>query len=165
MALVEILHADGTLRLGASRNLVVYVWHDAPTLPQLRECGRVSRAVARAHPEGTALLDLIVGGIPRFSEDVRAEAARVSNDPSVSSLGAADVVLVTGLAGAAVRGFLGTLTLLSRMPRPRKVFGDVASAAAWLAPRLRVGGQAWTVPDVVAVAAEMRALPGARSAG
>ncbi len=112
--------------------------------------------MARAYPAGTGLLDIIVGGTPNFSQEMRDETTRLTHDPGYSRLGVADVVLISGLTGATVRAFLGTLALLShRRHRPHKVLGDVPSAAEWLAPKLGAGGEAWKPADLVAVATEV----------
>jgi hypothetical protein len=155
VGLVELHCAEPTCRIATARNLVVYSWRDAATLEQIRASGRVSRAMARKHPRGTGSLHIIAGGIPRFSDEVRAEAAKIRGDPSLSSLGVAEVVLVTGLAGVAARGFVSTVTLLGRAARPRKVFSDVPSAAAWLAPKLNAGGESWTAAELELVAGDV----------
>ena len=155
MALAEVLLSDATCRIGTSRNLIVYTWRDPPTVTQLREASRISRALGRRYPAGTGLFNVIIEGTPRFSEEVRVETARLTADPAVASLGSADVVLLTGFAGVAVRGFMNTANLLARVPRPRQVFGDMASGAAWLAPKLAVAGEVWTPAQVMAVAEEM----------
>jgi pimeloyl-ACP methyl ester carboxylesterase len=157
VALVEVHCAEPTCRIATARNLVVYSWREVATLDQVRASGRISRAMARKHPRGTGSLHLIAGGIPRFSEEVRAEAAKIRGDANLSSLGVAQVVLVTGLAGVAARGFLSTVTLLARAARPDKVFSELRSAAAWLAPKLAAGGEAWTAAEVEVVAAEVTA--------
>jgi hypothetical protein len=157
VALVEVHLAEPTCRIATAKNLVVYSWLDAATLAQVRASGRICRAMVRKHPGGTGSLHLIAAGMPRYDEEVRAEAARIRGDPRFSSLGVAEVVMVTGLVGVAVRGFVSTVNLLGRAVRPHKVFGDVASAAEWLAPRLSAGGEAWTAAEVVAIAAEVSA--------
>jgi hypothetical protein len=157
VALVDIVYSDATCRVGTSRNLFVYAWYDAPTLSQLQECGRLSRAMHRRHPQGTALLDLMVAGTPRFSEEIRAETTRLTAEPTTATLGVADVILLGGLAGVAVRTFINTVNLLGRTTRPHKVFSEVAPAAAWLGPKLSAGPERWTSADVAAVAADMLA--------
>jgi hypothetical protein len=47
--------------------------------------------------------------------------------------GTALVVLRRGFVGAAVRAFLPGVFLIARSKEPQKVFGDVPTAAAWLA--------------------------------
>jgi hypothetical protein len=155
--LVEVPYSDACCRIGTSRNLVVYAWWDVPAVSQLREAGRISRAAARKHPSGTALVNLVVSGTPRFSEEVRAESARIARDSELATLGGVDVILLTGLVGVAARSFLETVNLLSRAPRPRKVFGEVPSAAAWVAGKLAAGAEAWTGAQVEAAVTEVTA--------
>jgi hypothetical protein len=156
VTLAEIPFSNASIRIATSRNLVVFAWRDAPTVAEVRQCHRILRAVARQYPAGAGVINLIIQGTPSFSEAVRAEAARATSDPLIAKVGVAHVVLVTGFVGVAVRGFLSSVTLLGRSPRKSRAFGDVPSGAAWLAPRLSVGGEAWTPAEVAAVAVEAR---------
>jgi hypothetical protein len=161
VALAEVILAEPTCRMATARNLIVYSWRDAASLSQIKASGRVARATARKHPKGAGSIHVIAGGIPRFTDEVRTEAALIRGDRSLSSLGIAEVVLVEGLAGVAARSFLGTLALLGRSPRPQKAFRDVPSAAAWLAPKLAAGGVPWTAVEIEAAVAEVCAGHGA----
>lgn len=146
----SVVHQQDTLRIVTAGNLVIASWFDAPTLEQMRAFRRASQALKQRHPEGTAMVNLIVTGTPRFSAEVREEAALQQKD-ALHNLGAAHVILVGGLVGTAVRGFLGTMILLGRSKNPTRVFGDVAPASAWLLERLKNGPvEGWTLEDVKA---------------
>jgi hypothetical protein len=155
MALAEMHCAEASCRIATARNLIVYSWLDAPTLLQVRASGRLSRAMARKHRGGTGSLHVIAGGTPRFDEAVRSETAKIRGDATLSPLGVAEVVLVTGLSGVAARGFLSTVALIARAARPQKVFADLTSAAEWLAPKLSAGGEGWTPAEILAVVTEV----------
>jgi hypothetical protein len=154
---VAVVHADETLRLVTAKNLLVAVWSDAPTLTQMQSVGRAAAALRRAHPRGAAMLNVVRGGTPSFSNAVREEARRLTSDGHFT-LGVAHVVLLGGLVGATVRAFLSTIVLLGRPKEPTQVFGEAGAALGWLEARLATGGEGWTRDDVQA--AYDRALAG-----
>ena len=148
---VTVLAEEGSLRIIASRNVLVAAWRDAPTMSQLHALERVGRERGEQYPRGTALLNLALSGKPDFSADVRKETARVSALPDIFVLATAHIVLVRGLVGAAVRAFLSTSVLMARPTRPTKVFGDTLPAVDWVLARLAPAGEAWTRQGLVAV--------------
>lgn len=155
MAELETVHQDATLRIVTSRNVQVNVWTSAPTLEQMRVFGRTGAALARQHPRGTGLLNVILPGTPSFSEPVRAEVVRMMKQPALYALGAAHLILVGGFTGTAVRAFMSTAILISHPSRPNKVFGAPEDTAAWLAPLLSRGAEPWTREQIVALAGQL----------
>lgn len=154
MSRLDLLYTCPQVETSASRNLLVFAWFDVPSVAVTREVARVARTVAKKHPSGSGLMNVFLGGTPRFSDEVRAEIVKIDHDPSLFPLGIARVILVPGLAGVAVRVFLNTVTLLARQPlRPVQAFSGFSQAAAWLAPRLESGGEAWTAQEIVALTA------------
>ena len=154
MAEMETVHTDSTLRIVTARNVQVNVWSNAPTLEQMRVFGRVGLAQARQYPRGTALLNLVLGGTPSFSEPVREETVKLMKQAELFSLGSAHVILVGGFTGTAVRAFMSTTILLGRPRRPSKVFGEPETAAAWLAPLLAKGAEPWSPASLTALVAQ-----------
>jgi hypothetical protein len=152
MATVEIVHADATLRIGVCRNLFVLAWTGPPEAPHLRVMAKALQALAAKHDNDMAVLDVIVSGRPLFTDEVRDGLVRVLRDPRTQGRASAHVIEIGGLAGVTTRAFLSTAFLLARSPSPNKVFGDVASGAAWLAPILSKGSQAWSAAEMVAAA-------------
>ena len=147
---VEILYEDETNRHAVEKNVHLVVWFDAPNVEQMFEYGRCADAVAKRNPSGSALLNLVVDGMPRFSGEVR-EAAKKHTQKGLHTVGAAHVILVPGLLGSAVRGFLGTTVLLGRPKNPTKVFGDLDAATCWMLGRLHdAGGPRWSADDLLA---------------
>lgn len=142
-----VVHADESLKIVTAHNVLVVVWSDAPSLEQLRAMARAAEALRRAHPRGTALLNVIRGGMPSFDDAVRDEARRLTRDGHFD-VGVAHVVLIGGLVGAAVRAFLSTIVLLGRPKEPTQVFGEAGAALRWLAGRLAGGGVSWTPNDL-----------------
>lgn len=158
MTRLQIVHQDATFRIGVARNLMINAWADAPSLEQLRAFGRSARALSREHAGRTALLNVVLGGTPRFPEAVRDEAVKLTRDSGLGRLGVAHLILVGGLAGAATRAFLSTVVLLGRPRVPNKVFGDSRASAEWLAGVLTTGGAAWTADEILALQAEIDPL-------
>lgn len=152
MSNAETLYTDATLLMAAHRNLLIVAWTNAPNAEQLRECGRLGRVLGRKYPNGVGMLDLLISGTAKFSNEVRDEALKLNRDPKLFRLGVADTLLVTGLVGVAVRAFLSTVTLLGRPLVPTRMFGSVADSAAWLAPKLSLGGEPWTAAEIVGLA-------------
>src|SRR5690242_9085012 len=76
MAEVDLLYRDATLRLGAHENVILAVWSDVPTLPQLRELGSAGRTRKKTHRQGVAFFDVVLGGTPRFTDEVRNEVKK-----------------------------------------------------------------------------------------
>lgn len=151
-------YEDATLRLWTQRELLVASWFDAPTIAQMREVGRAGRALGAASPRGSALANVIVGGVPRFTDEVRDEGIRIARDRTFRR-GSCHLILASGLGGAATRAFLSMVLLVGMKAltfrsgagglgkgAPRsKVFGEVGAAAAWTAELL--GGE-WSSAEV-----------------
>lgn len=155
MAELETVHTDSTLRIVTTRNVQVNIWSNAPALEQMRVFGRVGAALARQHPRGTGLINLMMRGTPSFSEPVRAEVVKLVKQEVLFSLGGAHIILLGGLAGTAVRTFMNTAILLGRPRRPNKVFQEAETAVAWLAPLLARGAEPWSHAELAALIAQL----------
>lgn len=143
---VDVLHDDGTLRLGALRNLLIGVWREAPTVEQLRTVADRTREATVRHPEGVGYINAILAGSGRFPPEVRAEVARQARDASIRRLGVAHLVLLPGWKGPAARAFVRAAITIANAPAPNRVFGDDESCAKWLASRMANG---WTAAAIV----------------
>jgi hypothetical protein len=152
MAELEIAHTDAVVRMVTTRNVQVNVWSNAPTVESIRAFGRIGVAHARRYPQGTGLLNLIVGGgTPSFSERVREEVVKLMKAREAFRLGSAHLILSRGFNGTAVRAFLSTAILLGRPLAPHKVFSETEAAAAWLAPLLGAGAEPWSRAELTAL--------------
>lgn len=155
---------DGTFRITLAGNLLAATWFDAPTDAQMREFRRASVAMQKDHPSGTALVNLVCDGTPRFQPGVREEAARLMRE-RIHRLGSAHVVLVDGLRGSATRAFLNTAILVGRPRAPSRVFAEVAPAVAQLDRWLVPGAVRWTPPEVARIVDIAIARAGTRAYG
>lgn len=142
------VHEDPTLRMVSHRNVMFTVWTDAPTLSQVRVFHRESEVFTRSHPSGQVLVNMVLGGVPLFTEPVRDELVKIMKQGTTYTLGTAHLILVGGMAGSAVRAFLSTAMLLARPKVPNRVFGTVADAAVWVHERLGGAGAQWTVNEL-----------------
>ncbi len=127
----QIVYEDETLRQAYCRNVHVVAWYDAPSLEQMHAYGASASALSRRWQGKSALMNIVVTGVPRFSAEVRDAAANYTRE-GAHTLGAAHVILVGGLLGSSVRAFLSTAMLLGRPPNPTKVFGGIDEAALWM---------------------------------
>lgn len=136
---------DGAVILSLD-NLITATWFAEPTLGRLRALYHTTKSVKAKNPKGCAYAGLIIGGTPRFSAEVRNEAKRITAHVDHRDLAAAHIILIDGLIGSAVRGFLGATVLLGRPKEPTKVFSNISDAVRWLAPLLRVeGAPQWSI--------------------
>ncbi len=147
---LRLLHRDATLAVYWRGNLMIAVWHDAPTSDQLRRLEAL--ALDREVDDASALLlvNLVISGTPRFDYDVREQVGRLIKEGRSFRLGTAHVVLVPGLAGVATRAFLSAYLLLSRgAAGPVRLFTEIEPAAKWGASLLdeRAPG-VWTAAEL-----------------
>ncbi len=138
--------------LGSVRNLGLLAWRNAPEVDDIRYLRSYARTLGQTYSGKAGCIDIAFTGTPRFSEDLRTEVHGLATDPKVFPLGTAHVVMLGGLAGAAVRAFIATVTLVSRPPAPAKVFANLEEAGAWLLPKFGVN-DAWT-PHEIRIACE-----------
>lgn len=150
---LQVLHEDSALRIGAVGPLLMISWSDVPSLAQVQQLS----SVETSYREGAGcaklvVVNLILGGsldnVPRFTDEVRTEAARHIRRQAPWRAGAAHVIRLTGMRGVAVRAFLNTVVLVASPSAPTRVFADLDTAAPWLAPLLP--GDPWTAAQVLA---------------
>ncbi len=146
---LTILHADSTLVVAESENLLLAVWWDAPTATQMDVVARAARAMERRATAGSAFAQFVITGTPRFSSDVRRKAQEMSGKHS--DLGVAHVIEVGGLAGAAARAFLSALILIARDDTPVRVFSVPEEGAQWLASWLGGATAGWSAERILEV--------------
>jgi hypothetical protein len=151
MARLELVHEETTMRQWYCRNVQISAWFDAPTLDQMHAYGRAARSLSMRFGGRSALMNVIVGGVPRFTSEVRQAAADYTKE-GAHQIGAAHIILVDGLLGSSVRAFLSTMMLLGRPPNPTRVFGDIASASEWMAQHLtEKSPEAWMADELATV--------------
>ncbi len=90
-------------------------------------------------------VNLIVSGVPLFSEEVRRGLRKIAAE-NPNRLGLAQVVKIRGFAGATVRAFFSTLMTKEDV----RVFGSEEEAVPWITERLATSAEAWTSAQVMA---------------
>ncbi len=143
----QLVHADSTLVLVESGALLVAVWWDAPRADQMNTVNRAASALRRRFPGKTGYAQFVIEGTPRFSSEVRKQAAEQTG--AHAGLGTAHVIEIAGLAGAAARAFLSALMLLTQRDKPVRVFSDPRDAATWLSERLGGLEEGWSAKRVL----------------
>lgn len=129
---LHVEYRDDVLTLATAPYLQVVAWTGTPTVDHIETIDRVNRRQMRELPEGAAMFHLAVRGRPAFSPEVVEATKRSLARVEAWRTGTANVVLLEGLAGVAVRSFLNTINLLTRAKRPVRTFSDLASATRWM---------------------------------
>ncbi len=144
----EVAFENETARIATSRNIVVAAWAEAPrTTVELREFEKIGKRVSQQFEKRAIFANVIIGGTPSFSQEVRDEVTRMTRTP-MFHFGTAQIILVQGLAGVAVRAFLSTSFLLARTKIPNKVFGDLNFGVDWMHGRLCEGPIEWKRDEI-----------------
>jgi hypothetical protein len=136
--LVEV-YADERVMMCHEGALFLCGWSDAPTATQMRALSEHARRVEAACGP-SSLINIAFGGVPKFSDDVRALAAEATADPSRFQRSRAHVIMISGLRGIAVVAFVNTFVLRGKPPRPTKIFRSIDDAIAWTAPQMSTPG-------------------------
>jgi hypothetical protein len=148
--MTEIAFENAIARISTHENVLVLRWADAPRgVGELREFEKIGRKLTSAHDKKAILASVIVSGTPKFSQEARDEVTRLTRTP-MFHLGTAQIILVGGLAGVAVRAFLSTSVLVARPSTPTKVFAQLDPGIDWIEGRLREGPVSWTRGDLAA---------------
>jgi hypothetical protein len=129
-------YEDDRLRIITADNVQIAGWFDAPELAHLRTLDRCFKRLKREIEGAIVFVNVVVSGVPKFSAEVREEAARQAADFDERDLATCHIILVDGFTGTAVRAFMSTATLLGRPTHPTKVFGDLPGAARWITTQL-----------------------------
>ena len=131
---------DSILRLTSVGHVAIAAWNDAPpTVEYIDRLAAFLRALRKAHPRGVGFINLIIDGRPTFSDGVRKATGKLMRDEPIE-LGSAQVVLLRGFKGIAVRMFLNSVILLGRPQFPHKIFANLEEALDWIDPLVAAGG-------------------------
>jgi hypothetical protein len=132
----RVLASDEAFLAAIFRNVYLTAWWGDTTVARLRKVGELQSEVVRKCPKGFVALALIRSVNANLPADVRAEAERLTKEPPPGLRAIAQVIYGSGFAGAAIRSVATGMQLISRQPRPSKVFDTLEHATSWLAPRM-----------------------------
>jgi hypothetical protein len=129
---------DEILHLVAGPRIIVAAWRDAPTMVHMKPLWDLNAAIRRRlGDDHVAYANVVLSGTPLFSSEVREEVTALSRDYGSRGIAQANLILLEGFAGTAVRAFLSTMNLIARTKAPVKVFGTREETEHWLLERLR----------------------------
>ncbi|MDB4990217.1 MAG: hypothetical protein JWN04_5395 [Myxococcaceae bacterium] len=129
-------YRDETQCLLWHENVQLILSRTAPTLPFMKRIVLDLEVLYRQQGSRTGALLIIRDDVRPPSEEVRRYIAEELSRSSMAA--AAQVVMGTGFAGAAMRSILTLIQTISSAPYPMKVFSEPGAGAMWLAQELRV---------------------------
>lgn len=122
---------------GLWRQFAVHLFEGKVTLADM---DHIERASERWHAKVNGKLVEMVVILPsntKMTQDERVRMTKIIKRWEGKRVASATVILAQGLTGALHRSVLTGLQLLAAPPHPTKVFGTIAEATRWLAPRVR----------------------------
>jgi hypothetical protein len=153
----RVVHQDAVLVAVERGNALALAWYDAPQNGHLLTVLRLMRETAEHAGAKTCLMQVVVMGTPRFSDQTREEGAKMVRGSAKCTAASAHIIEIEGLAGVASRAFISTLLLIGRSRAPSKVFKEMREAAPWYVAQLATQGSVWTTGDVDALYRELKA--------
>lgn len=164
MAAPRITTLEPTYATGNWNDLFIGVWRGAMTVNDVRVWGLEHQRMATAFPRGFASFVLVEKQVPLPEHEIRRALARGMDVAGSSVRAMAGIQEARGFAAAVFRSLQTALSSLATSSYPRKAFGTVPDAAAWIALYLGttptdVSGPA--VTEAVETFREMIAAPGA----
>ncbi len=134
---LQIAHVLPEAVIGHFRNVFLWVWRGPATAATCERLHRAVNDVARAHPEGSGGITLIVPGVTVPSDDVRKRIVSLRREASAHGMrGGAILHEGDPLRRSLVRGVVTGLGLLTRDIYPQAVFGEADEAFTWLAEKI-----------------------------
>lgn len=147
-----VIHSAGDEHCVATwRNVLLTTWRGAVPVAPLAATRAISFGLAEKYAEGVAVYNIIERGIPMPDSETRKLAADIIHDTGDHLRCTSTCVIADGIWAGMARAALAGITLLARHTHPQKVFGDLASAAEWVAPLVVPDG---TTPDELVEMAE-----------
>ena len=164
MVTPRITTLEDSYATGNWNNLFLGVWRGPVTIDGARVWGREHERMAAAFPGGFASFVIVEKQVPIPDHPLRRALACGMDQAGTSIRGMAGVQEAQGFAGALFRSLQLALSSLASTPYPRKGFGSIPEAAAWIAPYLgaapnHVSSQA--VTEVAETFRQMITAPGA----
>ena len=128
----RVLASDGAHLAATYRNVFITAWWGDTTVARLKRVGELQEDVARRLSKGFVALALIRSSNTNLPADVRSEAERLSKTPAANMRAIAQVISGSGFAASMIRSVATGMQIVSRMPKPTKIFDTLDTAATWL---------------------------------
>jgi hypothetical protein len=133
MGAAETYYRDSIVHMVSGPRLIVAAWRDAPTLTQTDALWRINADVREwTGDDDVAFCNVAISGTPIFDAAVREQIQAMNREYGARGLAQANLVLLEGFAGTAVRAFLSTVNLVARTKVPVKIFGERRETERWL---------------------------------
>jgi hypothetical protein len=139
---LSVLEQDEIHLVGLWHNVLVTLWRGSTTLESMKQLGVHHREADRRFVNGFCALAVVeaVSSL-RMDPEVRAEAARLSQNPGQNLKASAQVIQGTGLGAATTRMIASGLMLLRKKTMPSKLFDELPAAARWLMAYVKPAAQ------------------------
>lgn len=133
--MISELHRSPTLWVGSYNSILVQVWLREGTLEGLDLVERLQDKLLERHRQGVSSLTILRNvRITKAPVDgLRERAQELQKKYAPHTIGSAQVIEMSGLAGTMARAFVTGLSLVTRTEAPTKVFESVSPATDWLA--------------------------------
>jgi hypothetical protein len=130
----ERVYADDLVWLGTWRNVAIEIYGNDVKLPQLKQATASTNRLGAKYPDGIYTVSILKPDrIPRFGAEERAWVKDWQAKAKVLPKACAQVMIVQGLLGSAVRAILTGVNLFNR--NEVKVFSAVTDGCIWLGQR------------------------------
>lgn len=155
---VEVVEVDQNHVLATFRNMVICVWLGETRSADVDAASTALAEVARRHPRGVGLVQVIESGARSLNADARGALASLLNRGKEYIRVSAVVCDGEGFRSAAVRMIVSGLVRLSNPGFSHHVYADTKSAAQALAQHLSASPSdaARMVEGIVRCVAELR---------
>lgn len=139
---IAVLEKHENYLFGTWHNVFVTLWRGTATLETLKRVSVFQGQLDQRFTDGYCALAVIMSMKSlRMDSEMRAEAARLTNNPGPNLKAIAQVIQGSGLAAATTRMIASGLMLVRKTKTPSKLFDDVRAAARWLMPHIRATAQ------------------------
>jgi hypothetical protein len=148
VAEVSPMHADATCSIVRSRNLLVVAWRQTPEVGHLRLVDRRLDEMHARHAGRFGFVNILISFRPElFTKDRLDMVHKMTSDkPPVPT---AHVILLAGISGTIARTILRAVPLVTMKAKiPWCTFGDVSSAATWIASNVVREDGVWSQGEV-----------------
>ena len=142
-------------------NALVWCYRGPPTVTRMQRSLPVHRDLQRRFPKGFGVITIVGENMPVNSPpEVRKEAEAITAEFRDHYCALVDVIEITGLKGAAIRGAMAGIRLFARPKCPAKITQTIAEGSAWIAPQIKA-----SQADLLAACQRVRSFPGVKAAG
>jgi hypothetical protein len=152
---LAVLERGENYLFGTWHNVFVTMWRGTATLEALKRVGAHQRQLDKRFTDGYCALAVLSMSSLRMDSEMRAEAARLTDNPGRNLKAIAQVIQGTGVRAATTRMIAAGLMLVRKTKTPSKLFDDVPAAVRWLMPHTGLAAQGRPAnPDELVLAIE-----------